>query len=215
MEDYFDSSYFENGDHADESSGQPTTAQAIKAAYYAMIELIDDNVGRLLDELERTGQRENTLVIFMSDHGEMLGDHGLVLKGCRFYEGLVRVPLIMRWPGQIAEGKRSEALVELTDIAPTLLDLCDVEIPSRMQGKSLHPILCGDADPAHHRSAVRTEYYRTLSYLERDVIKQGGHGSFGTMIRDEQHKLVTYHGHEVGELFDLVNDPERIRQSVG
>jgi len=207
MEDYFDSRFLETVGLAEESGRRPTTAQAIKAAYYAMIELIDDNVGRLLEELERTGQCRNTLVIFMSDHGEMMGDHGLVLKGCRFYEGLVRVPLIMRWPGQIVEGIQSDALVELTDIAPTLLDFCDVEIPERMQGKSLRPILVGEGDPHHHRNSVRTEYYRTLSYLERHVIQQGGQGSFGTMIRDEQYKLVTYHGHEVGELYDLINDP--------
>ena len=80
------------------------------AAYYAMIELIDHNVGRMLDALERTGQAANTLVIFTSDHGEMLGDHGLLLKGCRFYEGLVHVPLILRWPGHIAAGVTTDAL---------------------------------------------------------------------------------------------------------
>src|SRR5690606_24088970 len=69
-------------------------AATLKAAYYAMIKLIDDNIGRMIDALEETGQRDNTVIIFMSDHGEMLGDHGLIQKGCRFYEGLVRVPLI-------------------------------------------------------------------------------------------------------------------------
>ena len=70
------------------------------ARYYAMIELIDHNVGRLLEALERTGQRERTVIVFTSDHGEMLGDHGLLLKGCRFYEGLARVPLIWWGPGR-------------------------------------------------------------------------------------------------------------------
>ena len=93
-------------------------AQHKIAAYYAMIELIDDNVGRMLAALERTGQADNTLVIFTSDHGEMLGDHGLLLKGCRFYEGLVHVPLILRWPGQILAGATTDALVELTDLTP-------------------------------------------------------------------------------------------------
>ena len=71
----------------------------IQASYYAMIEFLDHEFGRLLDFLDETGQRENTIVIFMSDHGEMLGDHGLVLKGCRFYEGLARVPLMISWLG--------------------------------------------------------------------------------------------------------------------
>ena len=200
--------YFPNTGPISDRSAQPNTAQAIKAAYYAMIELIDDNVGRLLDELEHSGQRENTLVIFMSDHGEMLGDHGLVLKGCRFYDGLVRVPLIFSWPGRIPEGVVSDGLVELIDIAPTLLDFCGRSHPARMQGKSLHPILMGEADPDRHRSSVRAEYYQTLANLERPRIEREGHGSYATMIRDERYKLVTYHGHETGELFDLAEDPD-------
>jgi arylsulfatase len=98
--------------------------------YYAMIELIDHNVGRMLDALEESGQAEDTLVIFMSDHGETLGDHGLILKGCRFYEGLVRVPLIVAGAGVGVSGQTCDGLVELTDIAPTLLDLAGLEIPS-------------------------------------------------------------------------------------
>ena len=77
-----------------ESIGGRRDAKTLQAAYYAMIKLIDDQVGRILDALEASGQRDNTVVIFMSDHGETLGDHGLIQKGCRFYEGLVHVPLI-------------------------------------------------------------------------------------------------------------------------
>ena len=82
------------------------------AAYFAMIELVDHNVGRLLKLLEETGQRDKTLVVFMSDHGEISGDHGLKATGCRFYERLVRVPLIFRLPGRFQSGLRSDALVE-------------------------------------------------------------------------------------------------------
>ena len=74
----------------------------VRAAYWAMCDLIDVQVGRMLDKLEETGQRENTLVIFMSDHGEMLGDHGIYLKGPYFYEAAIHVPLIVSWPGQIS-----------------------------------------------------------------------------------------------------------------
>ena len=202
---------------------EPETFEAAdkKAAYYAMIELIDDNVGRMLDVLERTGQREDTLVIFMSDHGEMLGDHGLILKGCRFYEGLVRVPLIMSWPGVIPNGLRSDALVELMDIAPTLLEINGLSVPSPMQGRSLWSLIRGECDRDRHREFVRCEYYHTLTASplrerlksaspKRESLASGEsiiRGSFGTMIRDERHKLVVYHGHSVGELFDLENDP--------
>jgi arylsulfatase A-like enzyme len=173
-------------------------ARVLQAAYYAMIALIDAQVGRMLDALEESGQREHTVVIFTSDHGEMLGDHGLIQKGCRFYEGLVRVPLVWSWPGRFAAGLRSEALVELIDKAPTLLELAGLEAPEYMQGRSLLPILRGEAAPDQHRPFVRCEYY--------DALDLPG-GTFATMYRDRRHKLVVYHGHAHGELYDLETDP--------
>lgn len=177
-------------------------AKRIQAAYYAMIELIDDNVGRMLAALENSGQRDNTMVIFMSDHGEMLGDHGLVAKGCRFYEGLVRVPLIISWPKKFEQGIVRDALVELTDLAPTLLNIAGVNVQKRMQGQSLLPLLTADSTNDHHRDFVRCEYYRALNPNAREDFR----GSYGTMIRDERYKLVVYHGHDIGELFDLQED---------
>jgi arylsulfatase A-like enzyme len=167
------------------------------AKYWAQIELIDKNVGRMLEALERTGQRDNTVVIFTSDHGEMAGDHGLRKKGCRFYEGLVRVPLILSWPGRFQKGLCSDALVELLDITPTLLELADLPVPAIMQGRSLLPILTGKAAPGRHRDFVRCEYYEVLQ----------GPRSYATMLRTRDHKLVVYHGLDWGELFDLRQDP--------
>ena len=95
----------------------------IRAAYWAMVDLIDEQVGRMMAALECTGQLDNTMVIFTSDHGEMLGDHGIYLKGPMFYDPAVRVPFILSWPGRIAGGRRSNALLEAIDIAPTLLDM--------------------------------------------------------------------------------------------
>jgi arylsulfatase A-like enzyme len=169
------------------------------AAYYAQIELIDDQLGRMLDALEDTGQRENTIIIFTSDHGEMLGDHGLLWKGCRFYEGAVRIPLIISWPEKIRSGLVSDALVELTDLVPTLLDALGLPIPERVQGRSLLPILTGTADPDQHRHFVRCEYHDALDRP---------HASHANMMRTDRYKLVVYHGHEVGELYDLHNDPD-------
>jgi arylsulfatase len=174
-------------------------AKTLQAAYYAMIKLIDDQVGRILDALEETGQRENTVVLFMSDHGEMLGDHGLIQKGCRFYEGLVRVPLIWSWPGKFRANSRSDALVELTDIAPTLLEIAGEEVPAEMQGRSLLPQLTGESPASDHREFVRSEYYGALDLPD---------GTYATMFRDAQYKLVVYHGHALGELYDLSEDPE-------
>lgn len=179
-------------------------ASKIIAAYYAMIELIDENLGRLLDALDASGQREETLVIFMSDHGEMLGDHGLLLKGCRFYEGLVRVPLIFSWPGVIPQGRVSSALVELTDVAPTLLDAASHTIPERMQGRSLWPMLKGEASIEHHRRGVRCEYFRALN---PNTPGRNFSGSMATMWRNQRYKIVVYHDEQTGELYDLQEDP--------
>ncbi|MCZ6681095.1 MAG: sulfatase-like hydrolase/transferase [Candidatus Poribacteria bacterium] len=176
----------------------------IQAAYYAMITLIDDNVGRMVDALERSGQRENTIVIFMSDHGEMLGDHGLVGKGCRFYEALVRVPLIFSWPGHFEQGVVSSALVELIDVAPTLLEVSGEPRPERMQGRSLLPILSGVDNPHSHRDSVRCEYYRALN--PEGPGREAFTGTYATMIRDARYKLSVYHDREAGELFDLQAD---------
>ncbi|MBG88844.1 MAG: sulfatase [Verrucomicrobiales bacterium] len=171
------------------------------AKYWAMIELIDDHVGRMVEALEESGQRDNTVIIFTSDHGHMIGDHGLTAKGCRFYEGLVRVPLIMSCPGRFKKGIKSDALVELTDLTPTLLELAGRSVPEAMHGKSLLPILTGSANPDDHREFVRCTYTETLQ----------GAPSWGTMIRDRRYKLCNYHGTGLGQLFDMKEDPNEHR----
>lgn len=177
-------------------------AGAIKAHYYALITHIDEWVGHLVDTLEKTGQRENTVIVFTSDHGEMLGDHGLIYKGCRFYEGGVHVPLIFNAPGLIEEGIRANGLVELLDIAPTLLDLAGLEIPGHMQGRSLNGVLKGNDDPEHIREFVRCESYDSNTNRNRE-----GKSAYGTMYRDERYKCVVYHGYDLGEIYDLQEDP--------
>ena len=127
----------------------------------------------------------------------MTGDHGLRLKGCRFYEALVRVPLIISYPEKFESGLRTDALVELTDLVPTLLDAANLPIPNRVQGHSLWPILSGQTNPDYHRDFVRSEFYQALPDKT----------SYATMIRDRRYKLVNYHGHNLGELFDLDTDP--------
>ena len=99
------------------------------SAYYASVTYMDAQVGKVLDALEQSGQSDNTIVIFTSDHGESLGDHGLMYKGCRFYEGLVRVPLIFSWPGHFVENIKSDALVEMMDLSATLLELAGAPLP--------------------------------------------------------------------------------------
>lgn len=177
-------------------------AREIQAKYYAMIALIDDQLARILQAIDDAGQGGETVVIFTSDHGESLGDHGLLEKGCRFYEGLVRVPLIWRWPGKFQAGLRSDALVELLDMTSTILELAGLAQPDYMQGRSLAPILRGEQSPDELRPFVRSEYFAAL-----DPHFTGGTGTFATMHRDRRYKLSVYHDHQLGELYDLEQDP--------
>lgn len=181
-------------------------AKQMKACYYAEITLVDEQFGRIIDHLEATGQLDNTLVVFHSDHGEMLGDHGLLYKGCRFFEGLVHVPMIVSGPG-LQQNLRSDALVELVDIAPTLLDAANIDIPASMQGSSLLPLLSGEVDIGQHKPHVFCEYHDAMAAGTVNTEGRDFDASHGTMYFDGHHKLCVYHGHDVGELYDLETDP--------
>jgi arylsulfatase len=180
---------------------QAYDALEVKANYYAMIMLLDNQLRRIVDVLRDTGQLDNTLIVYMSDHGELLGDHGLILKGCRFFDGLVRIPMIFSWPGELRAGLRSDALVESVDVAPTLLQAAGLEVPRSMQGRSLLPLMRGQADPHHHKPAVISEF--------KDSIGGPQHAdhSHGSMVFDGRYKSVVYHGHRIGELYDTQTDP--------
>lgn len=166
--------------------------------YYALVEHLDYQLGRLIDYLEQTGQRENTIIMFMSDHGECLGDHGLYWKGGFFYEGNVHVPLIFSCPGLIQEGLRSSALVELMDVAPTVLELNGLPVPQYMQAMSLAGILTGKQDPAYHKNCVYAEYY--YSVLMSNKV-------YATMYFDGRYKMIVHHDDPISELYDLEKDP--------
>jgi arylsulfatase A-like enzyme len=176
----------------------------VRACYHAMIALIDDMVGELIAVLDETGQRRDTIVLFMSDHGEMLGDHGLIYKGARFYEGLVHVPMIFSWPGRVREGVVSPALVELVDIPQTLLEAAGLPESDGMQGKSLWPLLTGAAPADVHKPYVLCEYFDALGMPDARHTRAG-------MYFDGRHKLCVYHSHGTGELYDLREDPSEVR----
>ncbi len=177
------------------------THRRITAAYYAMIEQIDFEVGRMLQALDETGQADDTIVIYMSDHGEMLGDHGIYLKGPYFYECAMRVPLMIRWPGQAKAGLRSDALVEMTDITPTLLDAAGIPLPQGIQGRSLAPLLRGETTA--HRDSVYMECYDSSHLFAPPPM--------ATSVRTHNRKLSVYHSLNAGELYDLEKDPGEVR----
>lgn len=182
------------------------TLRRQRASYYGMCEIVDRHLGWIIEALEEMELREDTLIIFTSDHGEMLGDHGLTLKGCRFYDGAVRVPLIFSWPGMIRAGRVSDELTELTDIAPTIAEICGFPFDN-VHGRSLMPLLAQNPDRAFvPREFVRCEYYDS----QIDNGDSARH-TYATMWRDRRYKLVTYHTADFCELYDMVEDPQETR----
>ena len=166
------------------------------AHYYGMISLIDDQVGRAMAALERTGLADRTIVIFMSDHGELLGDHGLLFKGPHQYDALLRVPTIVRLPSAEARSLTVEGLVEQIDLTPTILELAGLQPPGGMQGIAITDVLRGDGLAG--RESVLVE--RRDLYWGLDM----------RTLRTERWKLTHYAGESFGELFDLQEDPGEI-----
>jgi arylsulfatase A-like enzyme len=169
----------------------------ITAAYYAMTEQVDTEMGHMLQVLDETGQADNTIVIFMSDHGEMLGDHGLYLKGPYFYDCLTRVPLIIRWPKHFKAGLKVDALVEMVDLAPTLVEAAGIQKPAGMQGQSLLPLLTGETTT--HRDSVYMEFFNAnFNYPTPPML---------TSVRTKRWKLNYCDQAKYGEMYDLRADP--------
>ena len=173
------------------------------ANYYGMISFIDEGVGRIFDALRRAGQEENTLVIFTSDHGELLGDHGLYLKGPTHYESLLRVGLIAAGPG-IAAGATVTEPVSTLDLAPTLYDYADVAGPDEMQGKSLKPLLCGGAETRDF----------ALNEWNMQPTRAGIPLELRT-VRTRTAKLTIDEISGDGELYDLSEDPMEMVNRFG
>ncbi len=168
--------------------------------YLRCVQSIDDNVGRVLAYLDSTGLASNTVVVYTSDQGFFLGDHGWFDKRWMYEESL-RTPLIVRWPQRVASGARSEALVQNLDIAPTFLDLAGLSVPNEMQGESLLPLLEGRT-PGDWRDAI---YYQYFEYPGWHMVRR----HYG--VRTHRYKLIHYY--EIGEweLFDLEKDPDELR----
>lgn len=168
--------------------------------YLACIQSVDDNMGRLLDWLDQHGLRENTIVIYTSDQGFFLGDHGLYDK--RFmYEPSIKMPFLVRWPSVIKSGTVQNALAINPDFAPTFMDVAGLPVPQEMQGRSLLPLFKGER-PADWRASFYYRYYHDPGHHDTRV-------HFG--VRTETHKLIHYWRKDQWELFDLRNDPEELR----
>ena len=175
--------------------------------YAKVLKSLDDNVGILLDYLEQQGLLKNTLVVYTSDQGFYMGEHGWFDK--RFmYEESMRTPLVMRLPDnmeQKAKGEISE-MVQNIDYAPTFLDLAGAEIPSDIQGVSLLPLLKGEK-PSDWRKSL---YYHFYEYPAEHMVKR----HYG--VRTERYKLIHFYNDiDAWELYDLQEDPKEMNNLFG
>lgn len=173
--------------------------------YLRVIRGVDDGVGRVMAYLERENLLDNTVVIYAGDQGFFLGENGWFDKRW-IYEESMRMPLIVHWPEGIEPGSVNKQLVQNLDLAPTILDLAGINIPARMQGTSLRPLLAGE-DPGNWREAVYYHYYEGPP-APHDVARHYG-------IRTQRYTLAHYYDLGDWELFDLQEDPEQLHSVYG
>jgi len=157
--------------------------------YYAKITTVDEQVGKILDALESKGWLDNSLIIFCSDHGEMLGDHGLAYKWL-MYDAITNIPLIVRDGRTAKSPSTNDDLVSLMDLGPTILEAAGIDIPTYLEGRSLQPYL-NDQNIEPREFVICEDNYQI-------------------MMRTDTHKLVYYPGQEDGELYDLAEDGDEL-----
>jgi arylsulfatase A-like enzyme len=172
--------------------------------YLATVQSVDESVGRVLAWLDRGGLARNTFIVYTSDQGFFLGDHGLYDK--RFmYEESIRMPFLVRWPAGIRPGTRSDAIGLNVDFAPTFLDIAGLPPSADMQGRSLVPLLRGRT-PAEWRTSMYYRYYH-------DPGHHNTRAHYG--VRTLTHKLIYFWKKNQWELFDLRNDPHELHNLYG
>lgn len=163
------------------------------AVYYGMISLMDTYIGKILERVDELGIADRTLVLFTTDHGHFYGQHGLVAKGAFHYEDMVKIPFIVRWPGQVEAGGRSDALQSLVDLAPTFLTAAGLPVPRSMTGVNQLEVWRGRAARARDHVIVENHHQPTTVHVKSYI--------------DARYKLTVYYNQPYGELFDLVADP--------
>lgn len=193
-----------------QSFAQDTVLKVVKPVYMGLVKQIDDQIGRLLQELENMGRLDDTLIIFTSDHGDLQGDHWLGEKEY-FFENAIKVPLIIYDPRDYANATRGQTLsqfVECIDITPTILSALDIAIPEhRMDGQSLLPLLANQHSEWQREYTVASldySYREARLFLQRDVSE-----CHGLMLRDKNYKFIHWQGYRP-QLFNLHEDPHEL-----
>lgn len=177
----------------------------IVAKYHAIITQIDSIVGIVMNKLKETGNYDNTIVVYTSDHGDMCGSHGMFDKHYIMYEDVIHVPFIVRWPEKIRMGQKTDAYsVHFLDLVPTILDICDIQKPDNvtLHGESLKQILFNNEIPENWRNEAVSSYHGQQFglFCQRSV-------------KTDRYKYV-WNPTDVDELYDLVNDPGELNNLI-
>jgi arylsulfatase A-like enzyme len=173
-------------------------AREATALTYGLLRLIDDGIGQILDTLDRLGLADNTVVLFTSDHGDLMGDHQLMLKGPYHFQGLLRVPMLMKVPG-LTTGRVTTSLAGTVDLAQTILHLAGLDPYHGMQGHSLVPLLTDPTATVHEQLLIEDDGQCPLKGTNRPI-------RLRTLLSSAW-RLTYYDGFEFGELYNLADDP--------
>lgn len=191
---YYESGFFAHGMHSHRFDKENLKKQT--AVYYGMISMMDKYIGKIIDKLDQLGIADNTIVVFTTDHGHFLGQHGLCTKGPFMYEDLIKIPFIVRYPGKVPAAKESDALQSLVDLAPTFLSFAGINIPNEMTGVDQSAVWQGSKDSARNHIICENHHEPTTIHQKTYV--------------DKRYKITVYLNQTYGELFDLQNDPGEI-----
>jgi len=214
----------------------PEQVMCMQRVYYGMVSCIDNETGRLLEFLATKNILENTLVVFTSDHGDYMGDHGLITKSPSLYDCLVRVPLIFRWPESIDRSRQDARFASAVDLLPTFIDVAGGHCPHEVQGKSILPFLRDNGNDDTIRPAAFCEYgVPGIPYNKEKLVSEGiSPGDYRNpydarlpwegnpvalagrirMIRTHEWKYIDEEN-GIGELYDLINDPHELTNLYG
>ena len=171
-----------------------------RACYHAYVEQLDHQIGRILDALDESGQANNTIVVFTTDHGDMVGNHRMWIKGWIPYEETYRIPLIVRWPGRVQPGSKTSALVQTHDLAHTYVAAASAPRLPFQDGRALQPLF---QDPASRSwpDQIMCAYY-------------GGEFLYTQRIAITQRFKYVFNGFDIDELYDLERDPEEMHNAI-
>jgi arylsulfatase A-like enzyme len=185
------------------------------AKTYGMVSMIDNSIGQILAALEKLGLADNTMIVYTSDHGDMMGEHGMILKGFMGFNGILNVPLIWKVPEITPKGVVSDSLVSAVDLAPTILNLSNIDkekIPLDIQGVDITPVL------KHPNEKIRDSCLIEVDEADIRLKKIAqGRNRFGNLdmrlktLVTERYTLTVYNRlPEYGDLFDRENDPDEL-----